>query len=494
VAFGTPVAGAIAYSAQNGTSVSPSYPAGIQATDQLVLVVGMKPSTANSGTVTRADWTLRGSLTAAGGYGTTLGADTGNTNLWIFTKNTVTGSESGTLAVTLATNNVSWAFIVRIPTGGGAVSYGSSSGGDTTAGNVSVTLSANPGLTAGDLALWAMCIPTDITTPTQFSAHAITAAGATFATATEINEPDSGTGNDIGGFSAWTTVSSGTASAAPTVTATAGGTTTNVRGPLVLVRFREANVYVIDAQPDSFTYTGQTSELLYSRRLAMDAQSTSFTLTGQDAELIRTTAAQAYELDAQPGSFTLAGQDAKLAVVRSLHAQSGTFNSAGESSTLLRAYAGISEAGSYTLAGQDAELSYVKAAVIMDAQPGAFTLTGSDTTLLRNYALDAESGVFGPEPWVDPDWVDPDYSNGEAAILAYGRAMPTAAGVYTITGRSATMRVTGLTWPDPDDVRLGVQYGPTGIEYTGTLVAGVKIDVNSGRFIKPIGARGGIFV
>lgn len=30
--------------------------------------------------------------------------------------------------------------------------------------------------------------------------------------------------------------------------------------------------------------------------------------------------------------------------------------------------------------------------------------------------------------------------------------------------------VAGATYPDPSDVRLGVQYGPTGIEYTGTLV------------------------
>jgi hypothetical protein len=240
MAFGTPVAAAVAYSASGGTSVSPAYPSGLTSTTQIVLIVGQKPSTANGGTVTTpSGWTLRDSLTGAGGYGTTLGADTGNTNLRFYTKDTVTGNETGNLSVTIGTNNVTWAFMVRVPTNGGTISYGSSDGSDTTAGNVSVTLAANPGLTTDDLLIWAMCVPTDVSTPNQFSAHAISATGATFDTPTEFNEPDSQTGNDIGGFSAWTTVASGTASAAPTITATAGGTTTNVRGPLVLLRLRE---------------------------------------------------------------------------------------------------------------------------------------------------------------------------------------------------------------------------------------------------------------
>ena len=51
MALGTPVAGAFAYSASGGTSVSPAYPAGITANYVLVLVAGQKPSAANSGTV-----------------------------------------------------------------------------------------------------------------------------------------------------------------------------------------------------------------------------------------------------------------------------------------------------------------------------------------------------------------------------------------------------------------------------------------------------------
>ena len=241
MALGTPVAGTAAYSAGSGTSVAPSYPAGITSTDVLILIIGQKPTTANGGTVTTpTGWTLRDSLTGAGGYGVTLGADTGNTNVFVYTKDTVTGSESGTLTVTVGDNNVCSGVIIRVPTGGGAISFGSSDGSDTTAGIVSITCATDPGFTTGDLALWSMVIPTDVTTPAQFSAHAITATGATFAAATELVELDTVNGNDLGGFVAYANVSSGTSSAAPTFTATAGGTTTNVRGPGVVLRIREA--------------------------------------------------------------------------------------------------------------------------------------------------------------------------------------------------------------------------------------------------------------
>lgn len=246
MAFGTPVVGTTAYSALNGTSVAPTYPASIVGTDQLVLILGMKPSTANSGSVTTpSGWTLRESLTAAGGYGTTLGADTGNTNLYIYTKDTVAGGESGTVTVTVATNNVCWANITRVPTGGGTISYGSADGQRTTTPTSPLSVALTDGspataFAAGDFAIWAMCIPTDVTTPAQFSAHTLTSSGVTFNATAELIEPDSGTGNDIGGYVAYVTVATGSAGGAPTVGATLAGTLTNVRGPLALLRMREA--------------------------------------------------------------------------------------------------------------------------------------------------------------------------------------------------------------------------------------------------------------
>lgn len=232
--------GTIAYSSSGGTSVAPSYPSGITTNSGLVLVVGQKPSTANSGTCTTpSGWTLVGGSGWEGGYGATLGADTGNTKVYVFTKDTVTGSESGTLSVTVGTNNVCWAQILRVQsdipvTWSAAVGFG----GDSSGGNVSVTASSDPGVTVGDFVIGGMCIPTDVTTPAQFSAEAFTQTGVTYNTAVEISEPDSTTGNDIGGFLCYATIASGTSSAAPVLTATAGGTTTNVRGPGFILRLR----------------------------------------------------------------------------------------------------------------------------------------------------------------------------------------------------------------------------------------------------------------
>jgi hypothetical protein len=236
--------GAVAYSAQNGTSVSPAYPASSAEGEKLILIIGMKPSTANSGSVTTpGSWNLVTSITGAGGYGTTLGADTGNTNLFVYERTVPAGGLSGSLSVTVGTNNVCWAFMSRLTNTSNYIwdSVAGATGEDTTGGNVSITFGSNPGVTANDLIIAAMCIPTDVQTPSQFSAQAFTQTSVTFGTVTEINEPDSGTGNDIGGFSCRALVSSGTGSANPVMTATAGGTTTNVRGPGVFIRIREKN-------------------------------------------------------------------------------------------------------------------------------------------------------------------------------------------------------------------------------------------------------------
>jgi len=240
-------AGAIAYSASGGTTVAPAYPTPLAAGDLLVLIIGMKPSTANGGTVTTpTGWTPIASLTGAGGYGTTLAADTGNTNLFTY-YHVSDGTETGTLTVTIGTNNISWAQIYRISKTLAAWDVAGATGSDTTGdATVSIAFGSNPGVTAGDFILGAMCIPTDVTTPAQFSAEAFTQTGVTFGAATEISEPDSTTGNQIGGFVVRAAVTAGTGSANPTMTATAAGTVTNVRGPGVFIRIREVNASTIN--------------------------------------------------------------------------------------------------------------------------------------------------------------------------------------------------------------------------------------------------------
>lgn len=237
ITYQTP--GATAYSAAGGASVAPTYPASIAAGDLLIMIVGLKPSVANSGVVgTPSGWSNIGvGQVTGGGYGATLGADTGNTTIAAFSK-TAAGGESGTVSVSLTSNNVTWAKIFRL-SGSGVWSVAAAFADDSSAGNVSLAFPANPGVTANDFILAGMCIPTDVTTPSQFSAEALSQASVTFGTVTEIEEPDSTTGNDIGGFLVRAPVNSGTATGNPTLTATAGGTTTNVRGPGVFVRIRE---------------------------------------------------------------------------------------------------------------------------------------------------------------------------------------------------------------------------------------------------------------
>ncbi|MEN9558704.1 MAG: hypothetical protein RL141_1073 [Candidatus Parcubacteria bacterium] len=223
------------------TTIAPAYPASVAAGDLLVLMIGMKPSTANSGSVTTPEgWTAvsGGSLTGAGGYATTLGADTGNTNVFSYFK-VAEGNETGSLLVRLTTNNVSWAQMHRVSNATQDWSVAGTTGSDITGNTaVSIGMSANPGVAANDLILAAMVIPTDITTPSQFSAEAFTQTGVTFGTVTEISEPDTTTGNQIGGFVVRVPVTAGTGSASPILSATAGGTVTNVRGPGVFIRIR----------------------------------------------------------------------------------------------------------------------------------------------------------------------------------------------------------------------------------------------------------------
>jgi hypothetical protein len=236
--------GAVGTISVSATNPTPTYPTGITTNSCLVLVVGQKPATANGGGVTTpSGWTLQGSLEEAGGYGATLAADTGNTNVFVYTKDAVTGSETGTLTVTTSDNNVAWANIYRIEASDIASwSYAFGSGEDTSAGNVSIATSAGVVITAGDHILAGMVIPTDVTTPGQFSAESLTQTSTTFGTVTEREEPDSNTGNDIGGFIVEAGVSSGGASGAVTLAATAGGTTTNVRGPGFVLRVRASAV------------------------------------------------------------------------------------------------------------------------------------------------------------------------------------------------------------------------------------------------------------
>jgi hypothetical protein len=251
--------GTTAYSTGNP---APGYPASIASGDLLVLVVGTKPSTTPA--TTPSGWTLLGAFAGTTG---TQGIDTGPMRVGVFYK-IADGTESGTQSVTVTGNNVSAASIYRFSNATGAWDVNATFGEDTSGGTSWSAVCNSAGsydFASGDHVLFGGIIPTDVTTPAQFSAEAITASGATFAAATEIEEWDTSSGQDMGAFIAWSSVSSGSSTSAPTVTATAGGTTTNVYGPSFVVRVRQIaqsafNGDAARAETVSFTTTATVAK------------------------------------------------------------------------------------------------------------------------------------------------------------------------------------------------------------------------------------------
>jgi hypothetical protein len=101
---------------------------------------------------------------------------------------------------------------------------------------VSIVGASDPGFAGADYVVGAFGDPTNAAT---FSSPAFAATGITYGTITLISQPSSALNNHCGGFVCAGPVSSGTSSGVPTMTATAGGTTTNATGPGVILRLRE---------------------------------------------------------------------------------------------------------------------------------------------------------------------------------------------------------------------------------------------------------------
>lgn len=233
-------------------NITSNAPASIAAGDYLVLLLGVKPDTSvNDETVT--DWDFLGEF--AGGGGTT-GIDTGPTLIAAYGKVAVGSDSMPTINIT--STNVAWAVCYRYSNATGVWDVAVAGGVDSTTGTaVSVTCGSNPGLEPGDHYVVGFCIPTDVTTPAQFSAEGVTATGVSaWGTVTEDTEPDTNVGNDIGGVTFRGSVTTGSATAAPVISATAGGTTTNVRGPAILVRLREV---AVDAPPRPVQIVGRSA-------------------------------------------------------------------------------------------------------------------------------------------------------------------------------------------------------------------------------------------
>lgn len=217
-------------------NITPTMVTGFAAGDLLLIAVGVKPDTSTVNTP--SGWTKIGEFSGGGG---TTGIDTGPTKVLWFYKIAVGGDTAPTINIT--STNVCWAMTMYVTEATDTFNLAAAGGTDATTGTAwSVTCSTDPGLTVDDLVLVASVVPTDVTTPSQFTAEAVSATGvSSWGTVTELIEFDTNVGNDIGGFLFSTSVVAGTSTAAPVITATASGTTTNVRGPSSLLRIRGAS-------------------------------------------------------------------------------------------------------------------------------------------------------------------------------------------------------------------------------------------------------------
>ena len=227
-----------AAAAGTGTTGLSLTPPANQLGDLLLMFVHAKPDTATI--VTPDGWTAVSNGAAAGGGGTT-GADTGPTTAAWFYKPADERTTAVSVSVTSGNASMGMILCVRsdVPEAGWSVA--GANGIDTTTGTpFTAAMNTNPGIDSGDMVLVFGGVPTDVTTPAQFSAETLTATGLTSGSVTEIAEPATTQGNDLGGVLCRWSPTGGPASGVATFSATAGGTTTNVRGPIILARVREA--------------------------------------------------------------------------------------------------------------------------------------------------------------------------------------------------------------------------------------------------------------
>lgn len=227
--------GAIGTGASGTTTCAPSHPTGISAsTSKLFCVITGESNTAGTAPTMPAGWTKV--LDFEGGVGT-WAADTGPRRVTVFQKDTVTGTETGTVTVSLAgntTNNTLRATIMRVevPVGYG-IDVAASTGADTTSGTAfSVTGSTAISFAPGDLLLIAIAQATDSATQ---SAQSITASGVTFGTRTNRSTVAVTNGNDHRHIFDTVFVAAGTATVAPTYSYTASAATS---GPAGFLRMR----------------------------------------------------------------------------------------------------------------------------------------------------------------------------------------------------------------------------------------------------------------
>jgi hypothetical protein len=242
-------------SAGGTTTVAPSYPAGVAAGVLAIAARVLKPQTA-TGTA-ETGWKQRISVT--GGTGTT-GADTGQTRVVVDTK-ILAGSESGSVTFDNATSPNSSHGVIALYSKSATALWdlsNFSSGSDASHGTGRSASGASAlSLKPGDVVL-AIC-GSDTDTATAYTSPAITVAGITFgATTQRLGAGGVTTGNQTGLMIFEATVTSGTASATPTLSLSGGPSNC---GPVVFYRLREVEPPAVTGEVNyvDSTTTGDTA-------------------------------------------------------------------------------------------------------------------------------------------------------------------------------------------------------------------------------------------
>ena len=124
---------------------------------------------------------------------------------------------------------------------------------------------------------------------------------------------------------------------------------------------------------------------------------------------------------------------------------------------------------------------------------GTLTATGQATTTLTGTFATASVGIITSTGIATVTLL------GAQAVSAAGVLLGTGAGTRLLVGAAGTFSIGtitavgsgagGIIWPNPAQVLAGVQYGPTGAEYTGTYTDPIRFELDTGRLVKPIGSK-----
>lgn len=398
------------------TSCAPGYPAGLSANDLILCAVQAREAASAVATMP-AGWTLLAEV--AGTFGT-VGVDTGPTRMWWFTKDTVSGSESGTVTVTVTSGTVCIAAMFAFQSATGAFDIAWASGEDTSAGTtISAVCSPDGGLgagwiAAGDFLFGHIGKPTDAGT---CSAQNFASTGLTIGARTEVWEYSSTNGNDLESTAYWADVSSGTQSVS-TVTASASvGTSTY--GPALVLRLR-------DAAAGDVTFTTLVGDA------TADGGSAAFT-----AAAVFTTSTAEAGADGGTGAFTADGVFATSEGSATADGGTGTFSGGGGVSFDTLPGDATADGGTGTFRA-DGVLTTVEGAATADGGSTSFTAAATFATTAGSAAADGGTGTFTADGLIT--------TLTGTAVADGGTATFTAAAVFATTPGDALADGSGATF------------------------------------------------